>query len=88
MKVKVKMVRRKSAPVVAEQMKRNNISFLLNERRKSKTFTSEEIDNYCKSNHLMQIPLELFQEIFTDNLLVENGKPFLLVPHLWLLNWL
>lgn len=65
----------------------SNIHLLFNSRNNS-TFSDKDIEELCRYYKLTRIPLDMLSEIILENLYVENGKSFALVPLLWMLNYI
>ncbi|GEM_PF-1818615 len=65
----------------------SNIHLLFNNRNNS-TFSDNDIEELCRNYKLIRIPLDKLSEMILENLYVENGKSFALVPLLWMLNYI
>ena len=65
----------------------SNIHLLFNNRNNS-TFSDNDIEELCRNYKLIRIPLDMLSEMILENLYVENGKSFALVPLLWMLNYI
>ena len=83
MKVKVRKrsSKRNNAPVVTEQVSKENCQFLEN---KSKTISTTNIVRYEDAFDLMEIPLSMLPDFITANIYIkEDGSYAILVPKLW-----
>lgn len=83
MKVKVRKrsSKRNPAPVVTEQVSKENCQFLEN---KSKTISTTNIVQYEDAFDLMEIPLSMLPDFITANIYIkEDGSYAILVPKLW-----
>ena len=83
MKVKVRKrsSKRNPAPVVTEQVSKENCQFLEN---KSKTISTTNIVRYEDAFDLMEIPLSMLPDFITANIYIkEDGSYAILVPKLW-----
>lgn len=83
MKVKVRKrsLKRNPAPVVTEQVSKENCQFLEN---KSKTISTTNIVRYEDAFDLMEIPLSMLPDFITANIYIkEDGSYAILVPKLW-----
>lgn len=88
MKVKVRKrsSKRNPAPVVTEQVSKENCQFLEN---KSKTISTTNIVRYEDAFDLMEIPLSMLPDFITANIYIkEDGSYAILVPKLWFWNYL
>ena len=56
--------------------------------RNNSTFSDNDIEELCRNYKLIRIPLDMLSEMILENLYVENGKSFALVPLLWMLNYI
>ena len=83
MKVKVRKrsLKRNPAPVVTEQVSKENCQFLEN---KSKTISATNIVRFEDAFDLMEIPLSMLPDFITANIYIkEDGSYAILVPKLW-----
>ena len=83
MKVKVRKrsSKRNPAPVVTEQVSKENCQFLEN---KSKTISTTNIVRYEDAFDLMEIPLSMLPDFITANIYIKgDGSYAILVPKLW-----
>lgn len=83
MKVKVRKLssKRKPAPVVTEQVSKENYQFLEN---KSKTISNTDIAHYHDTCNVMEIPLSMLSNFIASNIYIKtDGSYAILVPTLW-----
>lgn len=64
-----------------------NIHLLCNSRNNA-TLSDKDIEELCRNYKLTRVPLDMLDEMILENLYVENGKSFALVPLLWMLNYI
>ena len=65
----------------------SNIHLLFNNRNNS-TFSVNDIEELCRNYKLTRVALDMLSKMTLENLYVENGKSFALVPLLWILNYI
>ena len=71
----------------ADKSKENNIRLIFNNRN-NESFSDEDIAHYCKTYLLTEISMDAISEMFLENIFEKDGKRFVLVPLLWLWNYI
>ncbi len=71
----------------ADKSKEKNIRLIFNNRN-NESFSDEDIAHYCKTYLLTEISLDAISEMFLENIFEKDGKRFVLVPLLWLWNYI
>ena len=72
MKVKVKKVKKISAPVMEQEIMKNHLVF--NKRDKSNFYSDEYINDMCKNYQLTRVSLDELLDM-----IIENAQPVLLI---------
>ncbi len=67
--------------------KSDNIHLLANSRNKA-AFSDKDIAELCRSYNLMRVSLGMLSEMILENLYTDNEEPFVLVPALWMWNYM